>query len=160
MNCQIKPEELSAWSTFGSLIVSVLVLIFASKVYEQLKHSSHASLLAIEDSLALARQAWMDSIANADEARELMEAHETPSSAARYRRCVAIRDSAYEQYLNRVDRLCAAVKDKMLDERRIRDDYQGLIESLVERDPILAHRTKTQHSNISYYYNRWKVAKR
>ncbi len=164
MSCA-SPGELSAWTGFASLLVStglgittVVYVVKAAKqvgiAAKQLKLSAQGALLATEASLGEARHRWKSAVFNSVAQQAYVKNSKTLIAVIRMEQAVAEEREAYEQFLNRLDRLCAAVRDKLIPEARAREDYFKMVKKLVEENPRLLNLI-TGHDNIVYFYHEW-----
>lgn len=163
MSCGVTPGELSAWTALASALISVVTLIFVIKATvqvriaaEQLRQSAQGSLLAIEESLNDARHRWMTARFSKVEQQRYFKNSKTKIAAIRYDRARDEEAEAYQQFLNRLDRLCAAVDDGLIAEARAKADYFGMIETIVHDDPALHRLSDSRHENITRLYLKWR----
>lgn len=164
------PDQVAAWSNFASALVGLATLVVAAMATkqikiaanqlavaaEQLRQSAHGSLLAIEESLAVARHQWKTAGFFRVEQREVWEEHKSTTALARYERACGEEAEAYEQFLNRLDRLCAAVRDGLIPDARAQRDYQQMVEAIVAGNDSLQHKTSSKHENITHIYLKWR----
>ncbi len=83
---------------------------------EQLKQSAQGSLLTVEASLGDARQRWKTALFNKVEQQKYVKLNRTKIAAIRCERALSEHREAYEQFLNRLDRLFATVKEGLISE--------------------------------------------
>lgn len=169
MDCGVSPDELSAWSSAVSCAAAVITLWFLWKgieqfriASEQLRQSAHISLLTVEESLNQARHTWrsatftMSELENLCKLQRQSDPQRADETRVRYARARDEEREAYEQFLNRLDRLCVAVRDGLVAEERARTDYHAMIETVVRCDPSLQFRTTSLHENITHLYLKWR----
>jgi len=157
------PEKLSAWSALGSTVIGAITVVFVIRAAaqvriaaEQLRQTAQGSLLAVEESISEARHRWRTARASKKEQRRYYKNNPTKIAAIRYARARDEEAEDYEQFLNRLDRLCAAVCDGLIPEKRAKADYLGMLEQLVGDDTSLQNVTTTGHESITRLYLKWR----